>query len=173
MIINNICKKKKAFTLTETILYMSLFVAIFAALFASLNIFYSNKIKNRTILEVEQQGQIISMLIGQEIRNAQSIISPVAGVSANTLILEHLDILKSPLSFYLLNNKLMIDENGSSFNLSNSNVVVGNLIFENNSVINEAQSISFSFDISYDSNVSRNEYKYNKSFSSTVNLLKK
>ena len=173
MIINNIYKERKAFTLIETILYMSLFVAIFAALFASLNIFYSNKIKNRTILEVEQQGQIISLIISQEIRNAQSIISPVIGVSADTLILEHFDILKSPLSFYLLDNKIMIDENGNLFNLSNSNVVVNSLIFENNSAVDGAQSISFSFDISYDSNVSRNEYKYNKSFSSTVNLLKK
>jgi len=171
--INNLYKKSKGFTLIELILYISLFVFIFAALFASLNIFYSNKIKNRTILEVEQQGQIVSLLLGQEIRNAQSIISPLIGATDNSLSLEHLNFLKSPINFYILDNKLVVSENGDLFDLTNSKVLVENLVFENNSTIGGTQSIYFSFDISYNSSSNKKEYEYNKNFFATVNLLKK
>ena len=173
MKVYNLNKKNTAFTLIELILYISLFVIIFTALFASLNIFYSNKIKNRTILEVEQQGQLISILISQEIRNAQSIVSPLIGESSGSLVLEHLDTLKNPLSFYLSDDKMIADEGGTVLDLSNSRIEVTNLEFENNSVLDGTQSVFFSFDISYKSNSNRNEYKYNKSFSGTANLLKK
>lgn len=173
MTINNVHKKNKGFTLIELMLYMSLFVVIFTALFASLNIFYSNKIKNRTILEVEQQGQLISILISQEIRNAQSILSPLIGSSSDVLSLEHLDVSKNPISFSLLNGKMIVSEDSNIFNLSNSKIEISNLNFENNSIASGTQSIFFSFDVSYESSSDRREYKYDQNFSGTANLLKK
>jgi len=173
MMTNNLYKKSKGLTLIELMLYISLFVFIFAALFASLNIFYSNKIKNRTILEVEQQGQIVSLLLSQEIRNAQSIIYPLIGATGDSLSLEHLNSLKSPINFYILDNKLVVSENGDLFDLTNSKVLVENLVFENNSTMGGSQSIYFSFDILYNSSSNKKEYKYNKNFFATVNLLKK
>lgn len=171
--INFLYKKKKANTLIELLLYISLFVVIFSSLFVSLSIFYSNKVKNRTILEVEQQGQLISMIISQEIRNAQSIVSPLIGGSANSLSLEHLDPLKNPLVFSLSGDKIVVSEGGVLSDLSSSKIRLSNLNFDNNSVLNGTQSIAFSFDISYISDSKRQEYKYNKSFFGTANLLKK
>jgi type II secretory pathway pseudopilin PulG len=158
-------------TLIELLLYVSLLVFIFSALFSTLSIFYSNKIKNRTILEVEQQGLIASLILSQEIRNAQSINSPSAGNSLASLSLEPFDPSRNPLLFSLIADKIVIDEAGDQSNLSSDNVVISNLNFENNSA-GETSSIKFSFDVSYNSDSLRQEYKYDKNFSGTANLLK-
>ena len=164
-------KNKKGVTLIELLLYLSLFIVIFGALFTSLQVFYSNKIKNRTIMEVEQQGQIVSLIISQEIRNVQSIISPGLGSSSSILSLEHLNPANSPLSFSLFDNKIIINEGGDINDLTASRLKAENLSFVNNSVVDGTQTIFFSFDLSYDSISSRNEYIYEKNFSGTVNLL--
>lgn len=173
MAIKQFGKKNKAFTLIEALLYISLFVVIFSTLFVSLNAFYSNKIKNRSVAEVEHQGQLISLIVSQEIRNAQSIVSPLSGSSAPSLSLEHFSASKNPLSFYLLDDQMVVKEGGSVFALSNSRVRVSNLSFENKVTSGEIKTIIFSFDVDYKSNSNRSEYKYHQSFSGQASLLKK
>lgn len=164
---------KEGMTLIETMFYLSLFIVMFSILFTSLNIFYSNKIKNKTILEVEQQGFIASTIISQEIRNAQSINSPSVGGTSDALSLEHFDALKNPLIISLVSNQININEGGESNYLNSSLVNISNLSFTNNSIVDGNQSISFSFDVDYNSDSNRQEYKYSKSFFGTVNLRKK
>lgn len=158
-------------TLIELLLYMSLFVLIFSALFSTLSIFYSNKIKNRTVLEVEQQGLIAVLMLSQEIRNAQFVNSPSVGNSSNILSLESFNSSRNPLSLSLTDGKIVLSESGEQNDLSSDRVLVSNLNFDNNSS-GETTIINFSFDISYNSSSLRQEYKYDKNFSSTVNLLK-
>jgi type II secretory pathway component PulJ len=168
----NFKKIKEGVTLIEVLLYMVLFVVVFSLLFSTLYFFYSNKISNRTILEVEQQGQIASMILSYEIRNAQSIISPATGESSDQLILEGMDPLKSPLIFFLEDDYVIMREGGDDTKITTSRVRARDLNFINISS-GDISSIDFSFNFSYKSESLRHEHQHERSFSGTTNLLKK
>lgn len=164
-------KQKNGFTLIELIFYIALFSVFFVSLFLVLNIFYENKNKNSVTIEVEQQGLLISQVISQEIRNAQSIISPTIGNSSSSLSLQSFDISRSPIAFYLDADTLMTSENGIVIdNLNSDRVVISNINFINNSIIDNIQGINFSFTVSYKNSSGKKQYEYNKDFFGSVNL---
>lgn len=159
------------FTLIELIFYIALFSVFFVSLFLVLNIFYENKTKNSTIIEVEQQGLFISQTISQEIRNAQSIISPTIGDNSLSLSLEAYENFRNPIVFSLLSEAILLSENGVDIdNLNSSRVIISDLIFINNSIVGDIQSINFSFTISYKNNSGKKEYDYSKDFFASVSL---
>lgn len=163
--------KKKGFTLIELIFYIALFSVFFVSLFLVLNIFYENKNKNSVTIEVEQQGLLISQVISQEIRNSQSIISPTIGDNSSSLSLQSFDVSRSPIVFYLDSGTLILSENGSVIdNLNSNRIIVSNLNFVNNSIVDNIQGISFSFTVSYKNNSGKKQYEYNKDFFGSVNL---
>lgn len=163
--------KKNGFTLIELIFYIALFSVFFVSLFLVLNIFYENKNKNSVTIEVEQQGLFISQVISQEIRNSQSIISPTIGDNSSSLSLQSFDVLRSPIVFYLDSGAVILSENGSVIdNLNSNRIIVSNLNFVNNSIVDNIQGISFSFTVSYKNNSGKKQYEYNKDFFGSVNL---
>lgn len=163
--------KKNGFTLIELIFYIALFSVFFVSLFLVLNIFYENKNKNSVTIEVEQQGLLISQVISQEIRNSQSIISPTIGDNSSSLSLQSFDVSRSPIVFYLDSGAVILSENGSVIdNLNSNRIIVSNLNFVNNSIVDNIQGISFSFTVSYKNNSGKKQYEYNKDFFGSVNL---
>lgn len=163
--------KKKGFTLIELIFYIGLFSVFFVSLFLVLNIFYENKNKNATIIEVEQQGLFISQIISQEIRNSQSIISPIIGNNSSSLSLQSFNVLRSPIIFYLDAGTVMLSEDGDIIdNLNSDRVIISNLNFMNNSIIDDIQNINFSFTVSHKNNSGKKQYEYNKDFFGSVSL---
>lgn len=163
--------KKTGFTLIEFIFYIGLFAVFFVSLFFVLDIFYKNKIKNRSVLEVEQQGIIISQIISQEIRNAQLINLPLLADSGDALSLSTFSPLRDPIVFQVVDGKIIVEEGaGSGVNLSSDRVIIENLIFTNNSVVGGISSVSFSFSVSYRSDSKTTEYQYSKDFFGTANL---
>lgn len=137
---------KKGFTLVEFLLYISLFAIFFISLFSILHIFYNNQAKNNIRLEVEQQGQFISQIISQEIRNAQEIISP--NNVSNQLSLLSFEASRSPLIISLVNEQIMYQEGvNQAINLSSQRVKISDMLFENVSVAS-VSAIRFSFTIS-------------------------
>ncbi len=171
--IKNFSKQKKGFTLIEFIFYIALFSVFFVSLFFILDMSYKNKIKNRAVLEVEQQALFISQTIGQEIRNAQLINIPSESNSSSTLSLESFDLNRNPIIFYLSDNKIFLSENSNTHNISSDRVSLNNLNFENSSVVDGIQKVSFSFNLSYKSNSQKIEYQYDKDFFGEFNLNKK
>jgi type II secretory pathway pseudopilin PulG len=163
--------KKKGFTLIELIFYIGLFSVFFVSLFLVLNIFYENKNKNSVTIEVEQQGLFISQIISQEIRNSQSIISPIIGNNSSSLSLQSFNVLRSPIIFYLDAGTVMLSEDGDIIdNLNSDRVIISDLNFINNSIIDDIQSINFSFTVSYKNNSGKKQYEYNKDFFGSVSL---
>lgn len=163
--------KKKGFTLIELIFYIGLFSVFFVSLFLVLNIFYENKNKNSVTIEVEQQGLFISQIISQEIRNSQSIISPIIGNNSSSLSLQSFNVLRSPIIFYLDAGTVMLSEDGNIIdNLNSDRVIISDLNFINNSIIDDIQSINFSFTVSYKNNSGKKQYEYNKDFFGSVSL---
>lgn len=155
-------KNKSGFTLVEFLFYIALFSIFFTGLFTLLQIFYDNRADNNIRLEVEQNGLIISQIISQEIRNAQSINYPLSGQSDSFISLETYDSLRNPIVISLNDNLILYSE-GNSFsdNLSTQRVSVSDLVFENQSD-NNVNIVNFSFLVSY--------RDYSKEFFSSVNL---
>lgn len=155
-------KNKSGFTLVEFLFYIALFSIFFTGLFTLLQIFYDNRADNNIRLEVEKNGLIISQIISQEIRNAQSINHPLSGQSDSFISLETYDSLRNPIVISLNDNLILYSE-GNSFsdNLSTQRVSVSDLVFENQSD-NNVNIVNFSFLVSY--------RDYSKEFFSSVNL---
>ena len=155
-------QNKSGFTLVEFLFYIALFSIFFTGLFTLLQIFYDNRADNNIRLEVEQNALIISQIISQEIRNAQSINHPTAGQSDTFISLETYDSLRNPIVISLDDNIISYSE-GNSFsdNLSTQRVSVSDLMFENQSESN-VNIVNFSFLVSY--------RDYSKEFFSSVNL---
>ena len=156
---------KKAYTLIELLLYVGLLAIIMSIvsyfLFASI----SAKVKNRTIAEVEQQGEMAMQMISQTIRNSSAINSPISGANAGTLSLNIPDLTKTPTIFSLSAGKIQIQEGtGIATDLTSSRIVITNLIFQNISRPSTPGVIRVGFTASYNDPNGRNEYQFSKNF---------
>ena len=129
------------------------------------------RIKNRTVAEVEEQGNHAMRIIAQTIRNSTAINLPVTGAVGPTLGVQSIDPLLNPAIFDLSGSTLRIKEGaGSPVDLTNSHVAVSSLSFENLSWPATPGIIRVSFIISYLNPQGRNEYDFSKTWSTSISL---
>ena len=170
VVADNMFKPQTGFTLIELILYVGIssFILLVAFLFVSQIL--EVRTKSQAIAEVEQQGDWAVQIITQAIRNSKSPINfPAVGVSGNYLSLAMDDSAKNPTVFNLSSGAITMSEAGvGELNLTNSNVVVSNLSFQNVSRTGTAGNIKFSFVVSYNNkDGARYEFNYAKTFYGT------
>ncbi len=137
---------QKAFTLIETIIYASLLSLVLGA-FVSLSVFL-NEIKNKNYLigEVNANGALLLSKISDYVRMADSIDAPTFGQSSAYLTLKMPDTTKNTV--FLQDGVVILNENGSEFNLSSGKVKVSDLNFQNFSSAGNNDIIEISFRIS-------------------------
>jgi len=161
----------KGFTLIELLLY----VALASIMLGAISIFMSNmlsaRIKNQTIMEVENQGMLTTRRIEQAIRNANSINSPTLGTLAGNLSLAMASSTISPTVFSVSGNVLSIQEGvGSAVQLTNSRVRIIGLNFLNASLADTPGSLKFQFTISAVTTTGRFEQNYSRIFYGSASL---
>ncbi len=78
---------EKGYTLIELLLYIVLLGILLGATTTYFGAILDARVKNQSISEVDQQGAAAMEYITQTIRNADSITSPTAGATANSLTL--------------------------------------------------------------------------------------
>jgi len=159
------------FTLIELLLYIS----VVGTLLTSVSIFFGTtldaRVKGQSISEVEQQGAIVMDYILQTIRNADSITAPGTGLTANSLTLVVPTGALSPTIFDLSGTTLQVKEGaGAAVALTNSKVQVNNLTFKNLSRGSTPGVLQVSLQMSRVNPSGRNEYSYQKTFTSTAAL---
>jgi type II secretory pathway pseudopilin PulG len=165
--VNNIYKMQKGITLIELILYIAISSFMLLVIFLFSSQIFEARIKGQTIVEVEQQGDWVVQTITQAIRNSVSPVnSPTIGSSGGALILTMVDGTKNPTIFALTSGLVTITENGNFVvPLTNSNIIISNLLFQNVSKPGTNGSIKFSFDATYKNlEGARYEYNYSKTF---------
>jgi type II secretory pathway pseudopilin PulG len=162
--------KNKGFTLIELILYVGITSFVLTAVVLFLALMLETQTKNRTIMEVNQQGTQIVQIINQAIHNAVNINSPALGLSGDRLSLGMNDSLKDPTIFEVNSDTLWMDEGTNSYALTNSKVSIVNLIFKNRSKSSTPGIISFEFTLSHVNPDNREEFDYTKTFSSSASL---
>lgn len=157
--------KKQAFTLVETLLYISLVAILLTSLVGFVSILQRSREKNQTVTEVEQQGQAIMEIITQTIRNSDSINSPAAGTSAASISLNVYDAADDPTLFALSGSNITIKEGAAAtINLNSDKVIVSGLTFRNLSRPGTSGVIRIEFTISHVNPDNVNEYDYSVNF---------
>ncbi|HOX60784.1 MAG TPA: prepilin-type N-terminal cleavage/methylation domain-containing protein [Candidatus Magasanikbacteria bacterium] len=162
---------KKGFTLIELILYISVVGIISLVLIVFLGDLLESRIKNQTIMEVEQQGQLIMQRVLQAGRNAIYISSPATSTSGVGLTLVMASSTLNPTIFGSNNGSMTLKEDGLiTYNLNNDKVFVSNLSFSNLSRTGTRGNFRVSFTVSASSTPGRYEYEYSKNFIGSASL---
>lgn len=162
---------QRGFTLIELLLYVS----IVGSLLIAVSMFFATtadaRVKNQSIAEVDQQGALLMGRITQTIRNANSITSPSAGATASSLTLVVPTAGLSPTIFDLNGTTSQVKEGAAAaVPLTNNKVQVSGLSFKNLSHSGTPGIIQVSFTVSRVNPAGRNEYDYQKTFTSSAAL---
>lgn len=157
--------KNKGFTLIELLLYLAIISLILLPISSFLSSFFEARVKNQTIMEVEEQGVSVMNIITQTIRNAEAINTPPVGSSAPSLSLNVVDAGLDPTLFDLSGSTLRVTEGaGSPVALTNTRVLASGLTFQNLSRPGTPGVIRIQFTLSRVNPEARYEYNFTKTF---------
>ena len=118
-------------------------------------------------MEVEEQGAHVMNLITQTIRNAEAIIAPLPG----SLTVNVVNAADDPTLFDLSGEALRITEGiQSPVLLTNTRVIVSDLIFQNLSRPDTPGIVRVQFTLQHINTEGRYEYNYQKTFYGSASL---
>lgn len=162
---------QKGFTLIELLLYMAVSGIVLLALSVFFSIILQARVKNETMAEVDQQGAAVMAALTQTIRNAQEISLPVPGVSAASLTLVVDDVGLTPKVYAVSGEVMTVTEGAASpVALTNSHVIVSELLFENLTSAGSPGNIKVTFTLSRVTVSGRHEYDYARTFVGSASL---
>lgn len=163
--------QQRGFTLIELLLYVSIAAALLLASSVFLSTLLQSRIKNQAIAEVEGQGAAALQVIAQSIRNASGINAPSSGSNASTLSLAVDSAGNDPTVFDVASGILRMKEGASiATSLTNSRVVVTNLVFSNLSRSGTLGTVRIGFTVTATNTSGRNEYSFSKDFVMSATL---
>lgn len=123
---------KKAFTLTELVLYFAILGVIIAFVSTFAFQISSGRMKAINYLELQENGRFLLQRITQEIRNAQSVsfAESTFGTNPGKLVLVKSEVAKTPTIIEAIDNVLYIKQGATDYRALTSNEVkVESLIF--------------------------------------------
>lgn len=169
---NIFIESKKGFSLIEMLLYVSISSVILLSLSLFLTFLLSERIKNQSIADVNQQGLQIMQLVTQTIRNSRSIDYPSIGATSTSLSMTMVDPLLSPTVFDIVNGVVRIKEgSNNAIPLTNSHVTVSSFVFHNISGTSSTDRIiRLSFMVDHNNLNGRNENSFTKTFTGSATL---
>lgn len=161
----------RGFTLVELLLYVSVAAVMLLGLSIMLAAVLGARVKHNVVAEVDGQGTQAMQIIAQTIRNAEAILSPVAGESAASLTLDVFDPARDPTIFDFSDNAIRVKEgNGSAIPLISGRLVITDLIFRNLAKPNTPGIIRIEFVAVHLNPAGRSEYGYAKTFYGSASL---
>lgn len=163
--------KENGYTLIELLLY----IVVISTLLTSITYFFGITIearaKNQTIAEVDEQGTAAMEYMVHTIRNASSITTPTAGSNGSSLTVVVPTGSLSPTIFNLSGSTLQVKEgSAAAIALTNSDVQVSNLTFRNLTRSGTPGIVQLSFTLSRANPGGRNEYDYQKTFTTSAEV---
>lgn len=157
------------FTLIELLFYVVTVGALLTAAIGFFGVITSDRVKNQSISEVNQQGAIAMDYLTTTIRNASSITSPAAGATAASLTVVVPTASLSPTVFSLNGTVLQVAEGaGAAVPLTGGQVSISGLSFKNLTRSGTKGTVQISFIASRVNTTGRNEYDYQKTFVTSV-----
>lgn len=164
-------RNQAGYTLIELLLYVTILGSLLTSVVLFFTLMTDASTKNQSITEVNDQGIAVMDQITQTIRNATSITTPaVAGSGASLTLVVPTGSL-SPTVFSLSGTVLQVKEGAAAaVALTNNDVQVTNLTFANLTRPGTKGLVQVSFTLSRVNTSSRNEYDYQKNFTSSTEV---
>jgi|GEM_PF-1215493 len=160
----------KGVTLVEVLLYVSVVSIILIAMSAFNGAIIQSRIKNTTVLEVEQQGMLAMQTIAQSIRSAEAINSPSAGTDDSSLSIDLPDD-GAPTVFSVSDDSLWVERGGSvAVRLTNNRVIVDELLFENLTQDSVSDTVRIMLTLNHRNPAGRNEYSFEKTHKTSATV---
>lgn len=164
-------KTKKAFTLMEVLLYVSIVSIMLVVLSTFLAAISQSRVRSQVIADVNEQGVQIMQLITQTVRNATSITVPAAAGSGSTLTVVVPTGSLSPTTFDLSSGVMRIKEGaGAVVNLTSNRVTVSSLTFTNLTRTGTFGTVRIQFTLAHTNPDNRKEFSYSETFYGTATL---
>lgn len=163
--------KQDGYTLIELLLYVAIMGILLGALTSFFGVSLSSRIKNESIIEVDRQGEFMIDTIARTTRAADSITTPAVGASGGTLTLAMATAGVNPTIFNISGTTLQIKEGaGATIPLNSNRVAVTGFTVKNLSRGSTPGVIKISFTVSTVNTTGRNEYDYQKTFTTSASL---
>lgn len=164
---------KKAFTLIELILYVTLTSIILVGIGGVVPYVLEARLQNQIILEVEEQARFLTGFLGREIRNADGINSPGVGSSGTSLSLDVLSGVDDPTIVSLSGTNVEVTRGASAaVQLLNDRVNVTSLNFRNVTKADTPGAVRVEFTLEYDNQSGRASFDYVQDFYMTAVIKK-
>jgi prepilin-type N-terminal cleavage/methylation domain-containing protein len=161
---------QRGYTLIELLLYVAMIGILLSAVTAFFGMAADARIKSQSINEVNQQGTFAMDYMVQTIRNATSITAPATGTSStNGLTVVVPTGSLSPTVFSLSSGVLQVKEGaGALVPLTSNDVQVTSLTVTNLTRSGTSGILQIAFTIARVNTSGRNEYDYQKTFTTSV-----
>ncbi len=165
-------KSVRGLSLVEMLLYVVISSVILLSLSLFLSFILGQRVKNQSILDVNQQGLQVMQLITQSVRNARSIDNPIIGATSTSLSITMSDPLLSPTVFDIVNGVVRVKEgSNAAIPITNSHITVSSFVFQNiSSASSTDRIVRVSFNIDHNNANGRNENSFSKSFTGSATL---
>lgn len=155
------------FTLLELILFVSLSGILLGALAVFLGIILNSRVKQHSIVEVEEQGMRAMQVIESIIHNASSVTTPMIATTSSSLAIEGASSKRIEIS----NERLWYTDGANSpLSLTTADTIVSNIQFQNLSRAQTPGIIRIQFTLSRRNPEGRNEYAYQQTFYASATL---
>lgn len=160
-------QRNKGITLLEVLLYVVLAVIILGVIASFMITFLSTSVKSEVIRSVNEQGSFAMDSMTKDIRAADAITSPTASSTATTLSI----VIGATTTTYSLNNGILEKTTGSTTQqITNSDSLVSNLQFKNDSRSGSEGVVRIQFNVSANADTGRFEYNYSEKFINAASL---
>ncbi|MFA6429179.1 MAG: prepilin-type N-terminal cleavage/methylation domain-containing protein [Patescibacteria group bacterium] len=166
--------KRSGFTIIELLLAIGIMATVVGSASVFFVILTESRIKQETIVEIEDLGNGLVTTIGQAIRNADSVTTPALGASGSSLVLAYADSAKNPTTFQTISDRIRITEGvTAAIELVPDHVSSTNVTFTNLSSPATAGTIRFQFTLSSINLSGRQPYSYSQTFFGSATVRKR
>ena len=164
--------RQSGYTLIELLLYIAMLGILLPTVVGFMGLAVETRVKNQSIAEVNEQGMAAMDYITQTLRNANAITTPAAAASGSSLTITVPTAGLSPTIFDLSGSSALQVKEGTTaaIPLTSSDVQISNLTFSNLTRSGTAGAVQVSFTVSRVNTSGRNEYDYQKTFTTTAEL---
>lgn len=159
---------EKGFTLIELLLAVGIMSVVLVTLVFFTQSILDAKVKNETIYEVNQQGDLIMERLTRIINDADNIVTPSGGGSGSSLQVSNTVGSETSIVVNVAGGVLSYQVNGASFiPMHNDSILVSSIQFSDATISGTWDTIDIEFTLTSSSISEKNIYDYERTWRGT------
>ena len=159
--------RRKAFSLLEMLLYISIMSVVIVVASALFSMLIEGRQRNQALVEVQQQGNFILDTFSTTLKNSRNILN----ITSNSLTFETYDEQLNPVIISESEGIISISyAGGTSSALNTDSVLVNDFTIIDVSNSHTTGSVKLEFSISYNTSSQRNVLSVTESFTTTASI---